>query len=118
MERFHASAKVAKIRERLDHPVIDSDGHLQEFRLVLMEYLVKAGGSDMPERFTEQQRGTFLSREWYGLTDAERMARWTHRTPFWGEALTNHGVDLATTMFPDLLYRRLDEIGLDFTVLY
>jgi predicted TIM-barrel fold metal-dependent hydrolase len=118
MERFQASAKVAEIRKKLNHPVIDSDGHLQEFQPIAMEYIVKAGGSDMAQRFIEQRRGTFLSSEWYGLSDAERMARWTHRTPFWGQPLRNHGVDLATATFPDLLYRRLDEMGLDFTVLY
>jgi predicted TIM-barrel fold metal-dependent hydrolase len=118
MEPFHASARVAKIRQQLDHPVIDSDGHLVEFRPVAMEYIAKAGGSDTLQRFVEQQRGTFLSREWYGLSGAERMARWTHRPPFWGEPLRNRGVDLATAMFPDLLHRRLDELGIDFTVLY
>ena len=72
----------------------------------------------MAERFAEEQRSTFLSREWYGLSEAERMARWTHRPPFWGEPLRNHGLDLATATFPDLLYRRLDQLGIDFTVLY
>ena len=27
-------------------------------------------------------------------------------------------LDLATSLFPDLLYERMDEIGLDFAVLY
>jgi predicted TIM-barrel fold metal-dependent hydrolase len=72
----------------------------------------------MAERFAEEQRSTFLSRDWYGLSQAERMARWTHRPPFWGEPLRNHGLDLATATFPDLMYRRLDQLGIDFTVLY
>jgi predicted TIM-barrel fold metal-dependent hydrolase len=118
MQPFSPGPTIAAIRERLDHPVIDSDGHLVEFRPVAMEYIVKAGGPDMRKRFVEQQRTTFLSRDWYGLTGAERMARWTHRPSFWGEPLRNRGLDLATAMFPDLLYRRLDQIGIDFAVLY
>jgi predicted TIM-barrel fold metal-dependent hydrolase len=118
MERFDPNPKVAAIRERLDHPVIDSDGHLVEVRPIAMEYITRAGGPDMATWFAEEQRSTFLSRDWYGLSDADRMARWTRRPPFWGEPLRNRGLDLATASFPDLLYRRLDQIGIDFTVLY
>ena len=117
-DRFSPSPAVARIREALGHPVIDSDGHLLELRPVAMEYIAKAGGGDMVRRFYEEQRSTFLSRDWYGLSDAERRARWVRRTPFWGEPLRNHGLDLATATFPDLLYRRLDQIGIDFAVLY
>jgi predicted TIM-barrel fold metal-dependent hydrolase len=117
-DEFAPSPKVLRIREQLDHPVIDSDGHLVELRPVAMEYIARAGGSDIARRFTEEQRATFLSREWYGLSDAERMTRWTHRPPFWGEPLRNRGLDLATATFPDLLYRRLDQIGIDFAVLF
>ena len=46
------------------------------------------------------------------------MARWTRRPPFWGEPLRNRGLDLATASFPDLLYRRLDQLGIDFAVLF
>jgi predicted TIM-barrel fold metal-dependent hydrolase len=118
MDRFQPSERIEQIRKRLDCPVIDSDGHLTEFRPVLMEYIAKAGGSNMPNRFIQARQGTFLDPAWYGLADAERMARWTHRPPFWGESLADHGVDVATAMFPDLLYRRLDELGIDFAVLY
>jgi predicted TIM-barrel fold metal-dependent hydrolase len=118
MERFEPSPSVAKIREQLDHPVIDSDGHLVEVRPVAMEYIANVGGADTARRFAEEQRSTFLSRDWYGLSPSERMARWTHRPPFWGEPLRNRGLDLATASFPDLLYRRLDQLGIDFTVLY
>jgi predicted TIM-barrel fold metal-dependent hydrolase len=83
-----------------------------------MDYITRAGGAGMAERFAEEQRSTFLSRDWYGLSQAERMARWTRRPPFWGEPLRNRGLDLATATYPDLLYRRLDQLGIDFTVLF
>jgi predicted TIM-barrel fold metal-dependent hydrolase len=118
MDRFEPSPTVAKLREQLGHPVVDSDGHLVEVRPVAMEYIARAGGSDIARRFTEEQRATFLSRDWYGLSDDERRARWTHRPPFWGEPLRNRGLDLATASFPDLLDARLDQLGIDFTVLF
>jgi predicted TIM-barrel fold metal-dependent hydrolase len=115
---FPVAAAIAEIREQLGHPVIDSDGHLVEVRPVAMEYIARAGGAEMVRRFSEAQRSTFLSRDWYGLTDEERKARWTRRPPFWGEPLRNRGLDLATASFPDLMYRRLDQLGIDFAVLY
>lgn len=77
MDEFEPSPAVAKIRDRLGHPVIDSDGHLVEVRQVPMDYIARAGGTGVAARFAEEQRSTFLSRDWYGLSDAERMARWT-----------------------------------------
>jgi predicted TIM-barrel fold metal-dependent hydrolase len=118
MERFSPHPTIAAIRERLGHPVIDSDGHLAELHPVAMEYIAKAGGAAVAAGVTEQQRSTSLSREWYRLSQAERMSRWVRRPTFWFEPLRNHGLDLATVTFPDLLYRRLDQLGIDFTVLY
>jgi predicted TIM-barrel fold metal-dependent hydrolase len=118
MERFAPKPTIAKIRERLDHPVIDSDGHLMELQPVAMEYIAQAAGADVAKRIVEQQRSTSLSGEWYGLSLAERMSRWVRRPTFWFEPLRNHGLDLATATFPDLLARRLDQIGIDFAVLY
>ena len=74
MNGFEPTPAVTSIRERLDHPVIDSDGHLVEVRPVAMEYIAAAGGADIVERFSEEQRSTFLSRDWYGLSDGRRMA--------------------------------------------
>jgi predicted TIM-barrel fold metal-dependent hydrolase len=110
--------RIAEIRRRLGHPVIDSDGHLVELQPVAMEYIAAAGGADLAQRVVEQQRSTSLSREWYGLGVEERMSRWVRRPTFWFEPLRNHGLDLATATFPDLLFTRLDELGIDFTVLY
>ncbi len=40
-------SKTAEIRAQLDHPVIDSDGHLSEYLPVLREYLAAAGGKNI-----------------------------------------------------------------------
>jgi hypothetical protein len=41
----------ARIRSRLSHPIIDSDGHWIEYDPVAMEYLEKAGGRTLVESY-------------------------------------------------------------------
>src|SRR5271166_3551116 len=110
-------SKTAEIRAKLTHPVIDSDGHLSEYLPVLREYLAAAGGKNIMQGFGRAFGKTFLSTEWYGLTPAERRELRSKRPPFWGVP-TKNTLDLATSLFPRLLNERLDEIGLDFAVLY
>jgi predicted TIM-barrel fold metal-dependent hydrolase len=62
-------------------------------------------------------RETPLSPDWYGLSPAQRRDVWAKRPPFFATPAENT-LDLATSFFPKLLYSRLDEIGLDYTVLY
>ena len=47
----------------------------------------------------------------------ERHATRTPRGPWWS-APAKQTIDLATALFPQLLYERLDEIGIDFGVVY
>ena len=41
----------AKIHRRLDHPVIDADGHWIEFEPTLLDYLDAVAGPAMVDRF-------------------------------------------------------------------
>jgi hypothetical protein len=45
-------SKSAQIRARLNHPIIDSDGHTLENPVVLGEYIKSESGSKVAERFT------------------------------------------------------------------
>ena len=45
-----------EIRQRLDHPVIDSDGHWREFEPIAMDYLRDVAGADVVERWTSRVR--------------------------------------------------------------
>jgi predicted TIM-barrel fold metal-dependent hydrolase len=54
---------------------------------------------------------------WHDQTPAERVATRTPRGPWWS-APAKQTIDLATALFPQLLYERLDEIGIDFGVVY
>ncbi len=110
-------SKSALVRESLDHPVIDSDGHFLEFLPAFYDYLKSAGGNDMPRRFEAAWAGTFISPKWYDLSPEERQDQRTIRPAFWNVP-TKNTRDLATAMLPKLMYERLDEMGLDFAVIY
>ena len=98
------------IRERLEHPVVDADGHVVEVWPALVPYLEAEGVDSLGTLFSAalaQPRGS----------DASGHHRRVPRTPWWAVP-TKNTLDLATSAFPSLLYERLDELGFDFAVLY
>jgi predicted TIM-barrel fold metal-dependent hydrolase len=107
----------AHLRERLSHPIIDADGHIAESSPLLAPYLEREGLTlDHPslQRLLPPYGGT--DRSWYEQTPAERAATRTPRGPWWSSPAKT--IDLATALFPQLLYERLDELGFDFSVVY
>ncbi|HKD67081.1 MAG TPA: hypothetical protein VKB84_09605 [Candidatus Binataceae bacterium] len=46
-----ATTKSARIRARLNHPIIDSDGHWIEYEPVALEYLERVGGKRLVDRY-------------------------------------------------------------------
>jgi predicted TIM-barrel fold metal-dependent hydrolase len=108
-------SKSQKIRARLNHPIIDSDGHTIENPHVLAEYIKSEGGSKTAERFAASGGGYGLVIRGESLAEARDLG--ITRGPWWGMPAANT-LDRATAMLPGLLYERLDELGLDYTVLY
>src|SRR5229473_2303587 len=106
----------AAIHSRLKHPVIDSDGHWIEFEPAALDYVKKVGGESLVSRFTSRT-SHFGNRGWSKLTPEERSDRRMLQPPWWALP-TKNARDRATAMLPPLLYERMDEIGLDFAVLY
>ena len=105
------SGRSATIRAGLDHPVIDADGHFVEFMPLMLDVLRDVAGPEVAEHF-----GVRFPR-WYALSERERQARRYTRPPWWALPTANT-VDSATSVLPALLRDRMDEIGLDFAVLY
>jgi predicted TIM-barrel fold metal-dependent hydrolase len=103
----------AALRARLSHPVIDSDGHWVEFGPDLMDYLKEVGGSRAADGFKNRPyEGWHLT-----VPLKERRERRLDQPVWWGVP-TKNTLDRATSMLPRLLYQRLDEMGIDFAVLY
>jgi predicted TIM-barrel fold metal-dependent hydrolase len=112
------SSKSAAVRSRLKHPVIDSDGHTLDFWPEFLDYLKQVAGPRVVERYVKLEGGTPISmRGWYNLSPQERRRHRATRA-WWWVLPTKRTIDLATLMIPGLLYERLDEMGIDFTVIY
>jgi predicted TIM-barrel fold metal-dependent hydrolase len=112
-------ATAASIRAGLGHPIVDADGHIVESLPVLVEIIRSVAGSEVADRFGGTSK-TFASRSG---TPGERVAREGMQPvqgqpiePWW--ALPTNALDRATGILPRLLYERLDELGIDFSILY
>jgi len=108
----------AELHSRLRHPVIDIDGHMAEHFPTLAPYLEQEGLSlyhPSLQRLLPPHGGS--DRRWHDQTPGERAATRTPRGPWWSSP-ARQTLDLATALFPQLLYERLDELGIDFGVVY
>ncbi len=111
-----SSTRSRDIRAHLNHPVIDTDGHMVEVFPVLFDYLRQVGGPDMSERtWASFRRPT--GRSWYDMTWAERRHHNQMRPAFWAAPAKNTR-DRATAMLPKLMHERLPEMGIDYAVIY
>ncbi len=97
------STESSKLRESLDHPVIDGDGHIIESRFVLPDFLKQVGGPDLVKRFDK------------AIAKARPGGA---KSLFWGSHSSHLTIDRVTTMLPRLYAQRLDEAGVDFVTLY
>jgi len=107
-------ARVERIRARLGHPIIDSDGHDVEFLPLVRDELRALAGQSAVDRFELMVKGAELVR---GVDDEQRRAQGMLRIPWWGLP-TRNTLDRATAMLPRLLHERLDAIGIDYAVVY
>jgi predicted TIM-barrel fold metal-dependent hydrolase len=106
-------ARSAEIRAKLSHPVVDADGHAVEFGPAFLDYLKRVGGPAVCERFVTRAK----TAGWHRLSPEERRQRRVPRTAIWGFPARNT-LDRATAMLPRLFRARMEEFGLDFTIVY
>jgi predicted TIM-barrel fold metal-dependent hydrolase len=110
------TSQSAEIRARLKHPIIDSDGHVAEFEPAFFDFLRATAGAEMVEKFKSLSDSPYFFR-WYRLTPAQRRDLRAPRMQWWVHP-TLQTLDRATSSLPKLLHERLDEMGLDFTIIY
>jgi hypothetical protein len=110
------SSRSRRVREGLDHPVIDSDAHIMEFVPALFDFVREREGEAFVARFLEVSglplgpigtRNTRERLEWESLSPSERRAAWAIRPPW--SMPHEKMLDWMTVQLPRLLYERLDE---------
>jgi predicted TIM-barrel fold metal-dependent hydrolase len=108
----HSNART--LHSRLNHPIIDADGHWIEYTPVMREEFRRIGGDAavVALALASQRIPTSL-----GMSVAERRRRRIGQEAFWFLP-TKNTLDRATAMLPRLMYERLDDLGLDFCVVY
>jgi len=108
------ATKSAQIRSKLNHPVIDSDGHWVEIFPVFLEYVKAEVGQKGFEKYRATLGGRYQT--WYAAAPDERQRQRLRRPPFWG--LPTRTSDRAATMFPEYMRERMDDWGFDVSVVY
>ena len=86
----------------LNHPVVDGDAHIAEVTFVILDFVKQIAGADMAARYE-----TFLNNR-----------NPAHRPVFWAHPAGKNSYDRATVMLPNLYAQRLDECGIDFSIVY
>lgn len=109
-------SKSQEIRGNLSHPVIDADGHNLELNPALLDYVNAIGGKNIRDAFEERLK--FSDRNhWVALSDEDRRYNWITAPAWWGMPAKNT-LDRATASLPKLLHQRMDELGLDYAIIY
>jgi len=103
----------AEIRARMGHPVVDADGHAIETGFVFLDYLRQVAGPKVTDRYVALRNAG----GWFGMTPEDRRRQRVFRPSSW-TLPTENTLDRATAMLPGLFRERMDDFGLDFSVVY
>src|SRR3954464_6630764 len=107
------ATRSAQIRKTLDHPVIDADGHIIEYGPAYFEYLKQVAGPQLAQQYLAK----LDAGGWYRMSPADRIRKRVTRPTSWGLP-TKNTLDRATAMLPRLFRARMDDFGLDFSIVY
>jgi predicted TIM-barrel fold metal-dependent hydrolase len=110
----NGQTEARKLRDRLSHPVIDADGHWIEYGPVMREEFKRIAGDAAAEAFDLAASRVPNSLK---MSVAERARKRVGMEAFWSSPSENV-LDRATAMLPKLMYERLDDLGIDFCVVY
>jgi predicted TIM-barrel fold metal-dependent hydrolase len=112
-----SNRSASEIREGLPHPVVDADGHTVEFMPALEGELLREGVRLDGSSFARRMSGSFGPQaDWHALSPGQRARQRVGRGPWMGVAAK--AIDMATALLPSLLYERLDELGIDVSIVY
>src|SRR6266403_1160153 len=111
---LNGQTEARKLRSRLSHPVVDADGHWLEYLPVMREQFRKIAGEAAVEGLALASSRIPNALK---MSLAERRRKRVGMEGFWSSPSENV-LDRATAMFPRLFYERLDDLGIDFSVVY
>lgn len=112
LDRDKAS-RSSHTRQRLNHPVIDADGHWLEPVPLYMDYLQDIGGNDTVAAFLESRARYGAG---YRMSPSQRHAERIRRPSGW--LFPADALDRVTVSLPALLAHRLGAFGIDFCIVY
>ncbi len=104
----------AEVRAGLNHPVVDADGHWLEYGPFVDEEMRRIGGDKAAQGF---QYVRTVIQERLDMSIEQRREHGIAQQGFWVYPVRN-SLDRATSLMPRLLYERLDELGVDFALIY
>lgn len=106
-----APTRAGDIRAGLAHPVIDADGHTVEILPVLLDFVDEIGGPSAVDRFRASSRG-------FRRGDHDERRECGNAVPSHWAFPASNTLDRATAALPRLYHERLDELGLDVSLVY
>lgn len=106
----------------MNHPIIDVDGHVNLLDGQTLDYVKQVGGVRVAERYVkEMDEALYLSARagspYARMSQEERRDSWAMQPTWWVPPARNT-LDRATSALPRLLHKRMDELGIDLTILY
>lgn len=105
--------KSYEIRSKLNHPVIDSDGHWAELYPVYKDFVREVGGPKMLDRF-DAVYGRRMG-AWYEASEQDRQRQRMRRPSYWGVPTSQ---DRIATLVPRVFRESLDDWGIDVAVVF
>ena len=122
MAIIESGITAAEVRRRVGHPIVDGDGHFLELMPLvndeIMSYLEESGGTALADRYQQQVRGPFDTAVFQADRSApEVVDRWASMPSWWGNPVAD-AHERATAHLPELMYERLDHLGIDVMLIY
>lgn len=102
-----------EIRQKLGHPVIDSDGHWAELYPIYKDFVREVGGPAMLDRF-DSVYGRRMG-AWYDASAEDRRKNRMRRPSYWGVPTS---ADRIATLVPRVFRESLDDWGIDVAVVF
>jgi predicted TIM-barrel fold metal-dependent hydrolase len=103
------------IRQQLKHPVVDCDGHWLESHAMLAEYISEMASPALADKYVKS-REIEVKPKWYSVSDQERMTQRIRRRAWWHYPYD--AKEQATFRLPKFFAERMEEMGIDFAVVY